>query len=351
VNAKTIGVDLWGGQARGVENRATLVQRAARIPRGLRELFIESYARFAGPCREVDEPGLALLAVDETSAQATGLVRIRSRIDRYVASIVGRHDACDLFLPQHADMALRQFTVLLDPVRSYKRGEGGVRYRVFDLRTQAGFRDESDRNLRGLRAEGPSIIRCAGHVIFMLPLGDPTDWPESPKDAWAMLPERVYFDEIDRCATGSMPVMPMAAVPERVPTSRMSDTLSVVTRTKGPRDSAMRLVGPEGAAGVLEVQGPHQSGQIQIGADALRDGILLGRYERCDAHALLDDPRLSRVHALFVNVDDALLIVDTGSRNGIAKVGEPKARVVRMQDRTEVMLGTRTQARWRWTAS
>jgi hypothetical protein len=296
---KTIGIDLWGGQARGVPNNPTMARRVARPRHGVRELFLASYARFAPLCRDVDEPGIAMLAIDETTGNAAGLVRLRARFDRYVAGIVGRHDQCDLFLPTNVDLALRHLAIVLDPVKSWSRNSSKVGYRVLDLRTTGGFCDEDDRPLRGLRADGPAVIRCAGHVIVILPLGDPTDWPERADDAWAMLPERVYFDELDHVPSGSMPRM----LPRQT-------RQSVVMRTHGPRDTGQGLVEGGDIAGTLELHGKSRSGVITVGADALRDGVLLGRYARCDGAALLDDPKLSRVHALLLHVDDALLAID-----------------------------------------
>src|SRR5262245_30017676 len=166
------------------------------MPHGVRELFLASYPKLAALCREVDEPGLALLAVDEFAGVPAGVVRLRARFGRHVASIVGRHDQCDLYLDRHASLALRHLATVLHPVQRRRRNSPKVRYRVLDLRTERGFRDEEDKRMRGLRAEGPAFIRCSGHALFILPLGDPSDWPESATDAWAMMPERVYFDEM-----------------------------------------------------------------------------------------------------------------------------------------------------------
>ena len=126
---------------------------------------------------------------------------------------------------------------------------------------------------------------------------------------------------------------------------------SMVMRTHGPRDTGMRLVERGDAAGTLELYGDTRSGAITIGADALRDGVLLGRYARCDGAALLDDSRLSRVHALLLHVDTALLAIDTASRNGTRARGQPDARVTVVQPDLELELGTRTRVRWRWAAS
>jgi hypothetical protein len=349
VNAKTIGIDLWAGQARGIgPNVATcygnVQRRASNMPRSLRELFFDAYEQFASLCREVDEPGVAMLAVDEATGRAAGLVRLRARVGRHVAAIVGRHDKCDLFLDRHASLALRHLAVVLDPVQSWERANTAVRYRVLDLRTEGGFSDEHGKAMRGLRAEGPAILRCASHAIFVLPLGDPSDWPQRPADAWEMLPERVYFDEMQCRPEGSLTSMPVDHLVGGSVTRR-----SMIFRTHGPRDSSAGLVQRVGdTAGMLDIIGETRTGVLTIGNDALRDGILLGRYARCDGAAMLEDPLLSRVHALLVGIDDAVIIVDTASVNGTCLPGQPPARVIAVTGDTEIYLGKRTRIRWRW---
>jgi hypothetical protein len=341
--SKTIGIALWAGQARGGVNYATCYgQSQPRIVqhRSMRELFIGAYARFADLCREVDEPGLAMLAVDETTGAPAGLVRLRARPGRHVAAIVGRHDACDLFLSRHASLALRHLAVVLEPPTSYRRGDATVRYRILDLRTESGFLDEHGKAMRGLRAEGPAMMRVASHAIFVLPLGDPSDWPMNPQDAWDMLPERVYFDEMQYVPDGSVAQVPIQGATRR----------STIYRTQGPRDTGVGLVERGDVAGVLEIIGETRMGVLSIGDRALQDGILLGRYARCDGAALLEDPSLSRVHALMMAVDDRVLVIDTASRNGTWETGKPAARVTSFEGNTEVHLGKHTRIRWRWAA-
>ncbi|MBV8762004.1 MAG: FHA domain-containing protein [Deltaproteobacteria bacterium] len=346
VSAKTIGVDLWGGQARGAAANARTILRPvsdASLPRkSMRELFFGAYDAFVTKCRAVDEPGVAIVAVHEKTGKAQGLCVLRARVDRFVAAIVGRHDRCDLFINASEALSLRHLAIVLDPVKSWKRGDAAVRYRVLDLRTRDGFADETGRPLRGLRAEGPALLKCAGYAFFMLPVGDPTDWPASPQDAWAMLPERVYFDETEwsgRCATGSMPKMPK-------PGARTS----TLVRTHGPHDTGVGLVRSGSAAGTLELRGSHTGGYLDVGNAELADGILLGRYPRCNGAGFSDDPSLSRVHALLIQVDDRLLLVDTSSRNGSRLRGCDDARVIEIVGETELELGTHTRVRWRWTS-
>lgn len=344
---KTIGVSLWDGQERGGENHRTVMRPAVRPRAGLRELFVEAYPKFAPACRVIEEPGLAIVAVDESTGRAAGLVKLLARVQRPVAAIVGRHDRCDLYLAGSDRLALRQLAIVLAPVESWARG-AGVRYRVLDLKTQDGMIDEEGRGLRGLRAEGPAILRCGGYAIFILSLGDPTDWPADAGDAWQMLPERVYFDELERCPDGSMPRirhLPQERLPRDFETHH-----SVVMRTVGPRDTGSRLATDGDAAGTLEIIGPHRRTRLVVGHDALQDGLLLGRYHRCDA-VDPDDASLSRVHAMLLHDHDRLLLIDTASFNGTRISGEENARVVVIDRDLELVLGRKTRARWRWTAS
>lgn len=342
---KTIGIDLWAGQARGVSpNSPTCyggtMPRMARVStvRPMRELFLGAYARFSELCREVDEPGLALLAVDEYTGAPAGLVRLRARVGRHVAAIVGRHDACDLFLDRHSSLALRHLAVILDPVTSWRRGDSTVRYRVLDLRTESGFTDEHGKAMRGLRAEGPAMMRCASHAVFVLPLGDPSDWPQSPDVAWSMLPERVYFDEMQWRPEGSVTAMPLDVNTRR----------SMIYRTHGPRETGQGMIERGDTAGTLEIIGETRYGGLKIGDQALRDGILLGRYARCDGAALLEDMSMSRVHALLLQIQDSLMVIDTASRNGTFLPGQPAARVIPITGESEINLGKHTRIRWRW---
>jgi hypothetical protein len=346
--SKTIGIDLWAGQVRGGPNMQTcygvsMQMRRDVQPWSVRQLFMGAYVRFADLCREVDEPGLALLAIDEYSGVPAGLVRLRARVGRHVAAIVGRHDQCDLFLDRHSSLALRHLAVVLDPVTNWERGQASVKYRVLDLRTEAGFTDESGKHMRGMRADGPAIMRVAGHAVFVLPLGDPSDWPQRADEAWDMLPERVYFDEMQHRPDGSVVNMPLDVNSRR----------SMVYRTHGPRDTGAGLVapsasGPVDVAGTLEIMGETRFGALKIGDRALRDGVLVGRYARCDGATLLEDNSLSRVHALLLQIDDTLMLIDTASRNGTFMPGQAPARVITITSDSEINLGKHTQIRWRW---
>ncbi|HEY1552952.1 MAG TPA: FHA domain-containing protein [Kofleriaceae bacterium] len=349
---KTLAAELWGPLPR-VENHCTLARSSVRVGRELRDLFIGAYGMFAARCRAIDEPGLAVIGVDEATGRPAGVLTLLARVQRYVAGIAGRHDACDLYLHGNADLALRQLAIVLDPVHNWAPRSTQIRYRVLDLRTTNGFADENGRPLRGLRCEGPAIMRSGGFALFVLPLGDPADWPESASDAWSMIPERVYFDELDRSPKGSMPLVAQQVrniadgTGAGLTSSRVRS--SVVMRTHGPRDTASSFAAVGDHAGTLELIGKTHRGTLTLGHDALHDGVLIGRYARCDASQMLDDKSLSRVHALLLHVDDTLLLIDTASRNGTRTHGATDSRLFTLGDGSELELGSHTRVRWRWS--
>ena len=76
--------------------------------------------------------------------------------------------------------------------------------------------------------------------------------------------------------------------------------------------------------------------------------MLLGRYARCDSAKLTDDPSMSRVHALLIEIEGRVLLVDTASINGTRLVGEHRSRVIELTRDTDLQLGKGTRARWRF---
>jgi hypothetical protein len=269
-----------------------------------------------------------------------GMACLRARVDRHVTAIVGRHDKCDLYIEGNNRLALRQLAVVLAPVTDWRAGTSTVSFRILDLRTTEGMIDEEGRSLRGLRSEGPAMVRCGGYAIYALPLGDPTDWPASASDAWACMPQRVYHDELVR--------VPDASIVRELAAPRAHITR--VTRTAGPRDTGMQLVSGRDLAGRLSLRGAWGHGAIEIGHEALREGVLIGRYARCAGFELSDETTLSRVHALLVLVDDRLLVIDLASTNGTHEVDRPDARVIELVGETELELGGATCVRWSWSS-
>lgn len=310
-----------------------------RPPADLRSLFVTTYESFAPACRGVTEPGLAIVAVYEDLGRVASAALLKRQAASHVAVIVGRHDQCGLVLDRNDDMPLRQLAVLLEPIAREASGHAALEYRVLDLNSERGFLDEQGRALRGIRCNGAAILRCAGHALYLLPVGRPEAWPDNGIEAWDRLPARVYLDEATHLADGTS---------SRVPRIRdVRDDLTHITSIPGPRAASESLVRDGDVVGTLELFGPTRSMQIQVGAAALRDGVLIGRYPRCDGSFSGDD-RISRVHALFLQVGDHVLVVDTASTNGTSAPGQQPAPLHAIRDTTELMLGEETRVIWRW---
>jgi hypothetical protein len=70
--------------------------------------------------------------------------------------------------------------------------------------------------------------------------------------------------------------------------------------------------------GTLRIRASAGSQSITVGPHAANQGILLGRYDRCDASdaTVLTDPNISRVHLLLLAVGRSLYAFDVASTNG-----------------------------------
>ncbi len=310
---------------RARDRAATIYRPAARQRADPYQLFLGTYDRFAPTCRDVEEPGVVVVAVDELTGALVGVCGLRACFGRPVTAVLGRHDRCDLRL-WGDDIALRHIAIVVEPVVSWAEGARAC-YRAIDLRTTGGTVDEIGRPLQSFRADGPAVLRAGGQVIFILPIGDPTDWPPSAKHAWEMLPQRIYLDECGGIA-------------------RTHARTSLIFRQPEVR-SADDLIAGE-LAGTLDVEQPGHSSIIAFGARALRDGVFLGRYERCELLGELDDS-VSRVHALLVKVGDRLMLVDLASTHGLGPTGGGRARVAELVDGGSIWIARQTRLRWRDT--
>jgi pSer/pThr/pTyr-binding forkhead associated (FHA) protein len=241
-----------------------------------------------------------------------------------------------------AALSLRHLAIILERPSNWN----DLGYRVLDLRSTTGFEDGTGRVLRGLRCEGPSYIRCDNFALFFFRTSDTAHWPRSGKDAWAMLPESVYLEEMTRFAEGSKRYVGPISPPKPVPAVR-SQTL--ITRTVGPVSLVRNLVHPEEEiVGTLVVSGPASELAFEVGSLALSQGILVGRYEdRCSASQLMDES-VSRVHLLIVKNGNSVYAIDTGSSNGTYVGDEEIRRVAKLSPRGFVTIGMRgTHVRWK----
>jgi FHA domain len=281
----------------------------------------------------------------------------------------------------------------------------GVVYRVVDLRTSTAFADEHGRRLEAVTAEGPMFLACGNYALFFLATGDPSAWPEDAADAWACIPERVYVDDQEadpdrwqqqrpgrRAAPGAVaPADDRGTAAPRAQTSgerpaersgsgsgsgsgsaersgdrpaadkgrggmaqgtgvaptsvagatRRSGT-TMIRSLRGPARASIKLVGAdEQPLGALRLSAGADAETVVLGERALDEGVLLGRYERCDTHgtSVIDVYGISRVHILVIRIDDVIYAVDTASTNGTYLACGDEIRIVSLSGSTELILG------------
>ena len=222
--------------------------------------------------------------------------------------IVGRHDRADLGILSDAALSLRHAMVLAH------QGENGVPItRILDLRSALKMRDQSNTKHLSIAANGPVALRLADTAFFTLPghfvdanlLDVPTiafdliPWPTP--EAW--IPESRLEKHLQDISKYRENTSAISVVTQR---SHVEDI---------PRDATLTS-----SAGVIQLQFNDKVFSHSVDPVSLRGGVLVGRYDRCDlCESKIPMPQvISRVHALFLSIDEQVHIFDTGSTNGLA---------------------------------
>ena len=352
---KTRIIHLEGGQQRrfGTNQETRLWLLDAPVPgSSFRDLFLHHYPSIRRKCASFGRSGVAVVAVDASTGYLAGILCIAAKVGVANSAIIGRHTMADLYLDGDESLSLRHLAVIVAPLTG-TRAE--VAFRVVDLRTQAAFQDEHGRTFEALVAEGPIFVRCGAYVLFCMVTGDPTGWPASAKDGWACIPERVYL-EADEAEPDRWQRKRRWRLRRRTPAGGKSDDepgppITRVQSMLGPvRARKQLLADGEEATGTLRI---HSDGAVQyvlVGQGALRRGILLGRYERCDVDGaeLLANDNISRVHLLLVDIAGSVYAIDTASTNGTwLRDSEREVRILPLQANIELVLGS-DLAELRW---
>jgi hypothetical protein len=290
-------------------------------PPPFHEAFFRHYDRIRKACESTSEPGIVCVA-----ANAAGLVRVQrlpAQPDAVHCAILGRHKEADIWMGEDPRISLRHLALIVFP---HEEGYD-PRFRLLDLRTATAMTDELGRRLESLEAEGAVFVHCGSCAILLFPTSERIPWPDGAEQGWACIPERVYFAESaaepDRWVR--RPRRPTHIPPAR----RLSSTKSkdgsqgaatMVQTTRAPKLARQQklLEKNESPVGMLMLQAGEASDVIEVGGSALADGVLLGRYDRCDNHRLdtLANRHISRVHLLLVEIDNKVLAIDTASTNG-----------------------------------
>jgi hypothetical protein len=257
---------------------------------------------------KLTKPGVALVAVDRHGTVA-GTLTLASRASGINAGVIGRHGRCDLYLAGDDQLSLRHASIIVDEHGSY---------RFIDLRTGSGLRDAAGRRHDGVASTEEAVVAIGDHVVVARARRDP-DLGGPMRSPWApplALGTKIHDDAPPSGpgphATGSGAIG--ARNPADDAAARMAITITgPITRTGGAL-----LGSDESRLAILELADAGSREQWPVGERALSNGILLGRYERCDGHGsrILARRGISRVHAIVLAVDGAPYVLDLGSTNG-----------------------------------
>ena len=305
-----------------------------------RELFCRHYAAVRELVESHREPGLALVVIGTAGIEARAWVGAEP--DAANPVIVGRHSSAEVFLPSDRSLSLRHLAVILD-----RRRDAPLRFRVLDLRTTSAFRDEGGRRLEGVEAAGPILLRCASYALMLFPTGEAADpWPEDAQAGWQRVPECAWLDSSSADSDRWAQPLVLREV-GRSRGVRVSDATTSSISFPGPVFVEPRPLGSGPARGELVVSGEYARATLLVGQEAARQGVLFGRYDRCDGARLpvLAHESLSRVHLLVIEVGGTLYAIDTASRNGSWLDGQP-FRCVRLEPGRPVTLPVNVRVEW-----
>ncbi len=346
---RTRVVTLRGRQDREhADNSATMIMALDDVapPPSFANQFIINYASIRKICTGFRRPGVAVVAVDSIRGKVAAGLTLAAKSDRANSAIIGRHGMAELYLEADPNLSLRHLALVLHPQPD---ADDDLRFRLLDLRTPLSFFDEEGRRLEALVSEGPVFVRCGRYLLYLLPITGDTldDLPDDPDDGWACIPERVYFDEADaepdRWRRQERRRQHRRGDPR--PGDDQVKRATKIQTMRGPaRARQSLLAGDERPLGTLELHTAAGEQALLLGARAAREGVLIGRYDRCDGDGatVLQNERISRVHLLVVEIDGALYAVDTASTNGLYR-GEGderrEVRIERLDTGTEVHLG------------
>ena len=226
--------------------------------------------------------------------------------------VVGRHECADLVLASNETLSLRHTLVLCR-----NDADGRPVIRVLDLRSGVGIADASGRFHYSIAADGPVCLNLAGSALLVIPAGANPPLGAGPRAA---------FDAIEW--PRPVPWIPEHSVERRLAElSRKPGSSSVVSVVVGGTGAGKPVIRRRGGrrAGRLKLEFGDQSYEHPVDTYALRAGVLVGRYDRCDLSPItvaMPDV-VSRVHLLLVSIEERTHIFDTGSTNGLTYEGFP----------------------------
>jgi hypothetical protein len=314
-------------------------------PQPFRHVFLQTYARMRAALCEAQAPCYVLLAAAPADSEVEPILLPLS-VEGCTDAIAGRHDRCHLVLPEDPTVALRHLLV-----RAYIDGDGRPRVRLLDLCSRTGFQDEQARPCTGLSSDGHLFARVGTYHLLAL-LHDGEVWPDSAEEAWDALPERRVLEARPAQARAAEPlqVRPRLELLRQASGGHFRRHETTITRMQGPSHLQELDAGPEPRSeveGALVFPLPGGDLSVQLSAEALSVGVLVGRYERCQLRTrkLLSSTSISRVHLCLLLDETGLWCIDTASSNGTTCDGRV-LRSQRLGEAATLTLARCLEARW-----
>jgi hypothetical protein len=247
--------------------------------------------------------------------------------------VVGRHERCGVIVRADVAVSLRHALLVLGA-----DGAGLPLARVLDLRSPTGTTDARGMAHYSLAANGPLCLRIGESALFVIPIdGRPVG--DFATVAWAE----------------SLPWIPDEPAEQRLSevsgVARAPSAVSAIVRGTGIGRPAVRRMGGK-RAGLLKLEMGGNAFEFPVDLPALRAGVLVGRYDRCDlSEQVVRMPEtVSRVHALLIALDERAHIFDVGSTNGLAHEGFPiRGLALAPHQPSNVMLAPEVRLTW-WPA-
>lgn len=342
------------GDKLGYRNESTrqLPLQSVPQPLPLREIFAHRLDALRRAYHGTPEHGVMVCAVDPSRGVA-GVQRLLAPEDgRPSHLILGRHERCHLRLMDPA-LSLRHAILMLRRLPN-----GDLRVRLMDLRTGLGLTGEDGRMLESVSVEGHLFMGLGRYVLMVLLGGEDLAFSEDGGTVFDSLPARVFFDTRAKVPSLSGP---KSLLLDQGTGGHFSSGTGLRAKARGIMDPLSRVLihhPPEplqnnaplkgDRRGTLSVECLSGTATVPVYEAQARDGVLLGRYERCESADLpLELPdTVSRVHALVLAEGEDLYVMDTASTFGVRTSPEEEVSGVRLTQQSQFMLGTETVCRW-----
>jgi ARG/rhodanese/phosphatase superfamily protein/FHA domain-containing protein len=263
-------------------------------------------------------------------------VDIRMGGDGY--AVLGSHDRCDLVLSDDTGIWLRHLLACC-----VRLPDGSLGVRMIDLKTDIPFYLEDDAPQWSVTASGPFAVRLGRHVICGFPLGEASALAVDPP-------------------TGAVTFSagPSAAVPAQTfPSLVRIDTPPPVRRRLGepftivpsaPVSQIQDLIGPNSSPNHVRVtlERGGMGASVEIPADALDAGVLLGRALNCFDGGLrrIFCDAVSRAHVLLLADQGEVFALDLCTTNGTRVAGRRIRRYRLANEGATLELGKKVLFRW-----